>query len=89
MNKIEQYKQDQVLSYMQDNDDDAFETGWEDGFNNLLKLELPIKFTEWLRQEDYYADEKGWYKNAFTDEATVHSTQELFNHWLENVWNYE
>lgn len=97
MTKIEQYKFDTVVSHRVVTDCadlpsylEGYEKGWDDGFNHCMNIGLAVKFAEWLKincQPSLMQDHKEmWFDRS---RYIYSNTKELFNNWLENIWNYE
>lgn len=79
--KLQQYKQKEIISYMGENDDDAFETGFSDGFDKALELELPIKFAKWLSENLHQWEDVAEHSLA----KTTKTTEEFYQYWLNNI----
>lgn len=96
MNKLEQFKAEQVLSYTMSQDgnlndySDGYEEGWNKGFDSCIDLELPVKFADYLSKN--WRKSKGkWFHvgDFYKNEKKNPTTKEIFNHWLQNIWKYE
>lgn len=87
MNKLNKIRKSHVKKYMKDNADDAFESGYIDGWNAAIALGLHIEFMNWTLSGDSMrfdcTDENQWWDE---DEKKNLTTQEMFDYWIENIY---
>lgn len=99
MNKLEEYKEKrsnhtlevakEEFKYGDDPTPYSCERYWGMGFDAYHALDLPVKFAKWLvkAEEDafaYLTDEDRYEIPDFKYETWT--TKELFDYWLNNIW---
>ena len=80
-------KKSELLSSRYDfqDGDESYVCGFSDGFDEAIKLNLPVLFSEWQNSECYY-NIKGWCMYDM-DDSPEFQIDELYNYWIENVYN--
>lgn len=97
MNKLEEYRDEMVLSYSVPEDDtdlyysDGYEDGHKAGFDAAIALDLPVKFHIWTQEQEepalaYLSDDDEWSVDLPHLERKLVSTKELYQYWIEHVY---
>ena len=67
-----------------ENDKNFRNTGFKEGFNSALALELPVKFASWAFEEEGYSY---FAKKAIADDKnSINNYNQLFQYWLNNIY---
>lgn len=97
MNKLEQYRDEMILTYQAPVEyareeviiySDGYEVGHKAGFNAAMDLQIPVKFADYMD----ICKIKGWGEGRIylhPEDTEWRTSPELYQHWLENVYNPE
>jgi len=104
MNELEKYKQEQLSNILdesleRDTLDEYQAKGYEQGFEGVLSLDLPVKFSKWLKTLDNGTEGFDHHTkkvipsigfspyDCFTDDLMTE--EELYQYWINNIFKIE
>ena len=93
MNKLKEYRDNTAENTWEgchgcdENDKNMRNTGFKEGFNQALSLDLPIKFAEWQNSLRYLGE---LHFNAVDGiDISAMSWEELYDYWINNIFKIE